>query len=70
MSFVNIDALCWELYNVMNNNFHGDVTRENFEEKFEEAKNILIEDLEDCIKQNKITMINEFDLNGDKEDEI
>ncbi len=62
MGFVNIDNLCWELQNVMQNNFNGDVTKENFEEKFKLAKKTLIEDLTDSINQNKITMKKEFNL--------
>lgn len=62
MGFVDIDSMCWELKNVMQNNFNGDVTKENFEEKFKLAKKTLIEDLTDSINQNKITMREEFNL--------
>lgn len=62
MGFVDIDSLCWELKNVMQNNFNGDVTKENFEKKFKLAKKTLIEDLTDSINQNKITMREEFSL--------
>lgn len=61
-AFIDINSMCWELENVMKNNFNGDVTKENFEEKFRLAKEILVEDLIDSINQNKITMREEFEI--------
>jgi len=60
--FINTDGLCFELENIMKNNFQGEVTKGNFKSKFAQAKKILLEDLKDSINQNEITMKEEFNI--------
>ena len=62
MKVVDIDRLCFELYNTIKNNYEGDVTKNNFHKKFEMAKKEILEDVKECINQNKVTMVEEFDL--------
>lgn len=60
--YINIDSLCWELESIMKNNFHGDVTKKNFKSTFNQAKKQILEDLEEVINQNEITMKEEFNI--------
>ena len=59
---VDVNNLCYELYNVMRNNFGGDVDKKNFNSKFKKAKAQILEGIEDTINQNKETMREEFNL--------
>ena len=62
VGYINISSMCWELENVMSNNFNGSVTKENFNSKFEKAKKELIQQLSDAIEDNRPTMREEFGL--------
>jgi len=54
----DLDNLCWELKAVTENNFCG--SNLNLEEKFEEARKVLIEGLDGVISQNKEDILKEL----------
>lgn len=63
----NLDNLCWELKAVTENNFNGKDL--SLEEKFEEARKVLIEELDDIISQNKEDILRELEEENEELEE-
>ncbi len=55
---LNLDTLYWEIKSLIKNNY-GEVNGLNIEEKFEYAKNDILDTFNDIIKQNKEDIIKE-----------
>lgn len=54
MSIIDIDNMYWEIKNTMKSNFEGTPT-----EKYEQAKELFLESVSECIEANKKELIKE-----------
>ena len=59
---LSLDSLCWELKNLIENNY-GDFNKNSLNCNFENAKNDILETFKDIIEQNKEDVINELKEN-------
>ena len=56
MGYIDIEGLCWEIQAVMKNNYHGTPT-----ERFNQTKELLVEDFKQIIEDNREGEIKEFE---------
>lgn len=63
MSYLGLDlnSLVWEIKSLMKNNYGEDVTNENKELFFENAKRDILETFKDVIEQNKEEVFDELE---------
>lgn len=61
--YISIDGLCWEIQSVMKSNFEGTPT-----ERFNQTKELLIDDFKEIIEDNRVGEIAQFKENRKSEE--
>ena len=61
---LNIDSLVWEIKSIMENNFGSNITEDNFNDRFEQTKETIIENFISAIEDNRSVVFEELNESG------